>query len=325
MAMLHGRLDLVLVDVVMPEVNGVDLVRLIREKVGPAEHPVHVGISCRSTRSRRPQRPAGSVPGQAVHPRRAVECGAPRDRDQQRVGKQDPATREAGLLAGIHRRSAPRKSSSAASTRSPATAKRARTRAATASGHSTKPWSSQPLSTLLQRGLELAALQRFREALLVPRSTRQGTGRRHAEHQEIGAKDTQRLDDDGAGDSRQVQVGDHQVESFAGGAGSARARPCRSMPARRPCPGARADAWLAAATRHRSRPVAPVSRLSVRSARPISPPSRMLAVNLRVNGDPVSGTGHRIAVPVFISDMAPVRPVTRRGCGRAESSDMIGE
>jgi DNA-binding response OmpR family regulator len=32
MEMLHGRIDLVLVDVVMPEVNGVDLVRLIREK-----------------------------------------------------------------------------------------------------------------------------------------------------------------------------------------------------------------------------------------------------------------------------------------------------
>jgi two-component system, cell cycle sensor histidine kinase and response regulator CckA len=32
MEMLKGRLDLVLVDVVMPEVNGVDFVRLIREK-----------------------------------------------------------------------------------------------------------------------------------------------------------------------------------------------------------------------------------------------------------------------------------------------------
>jgi CheY-like chemotaxis protein len=32
MAMLHGNVDLVLVDVVMPEVNGVDLVRLIREQ-----------------------------------------------------------------------------------------------------------------------------------------------------------------------------------------------------------------------------------------------------------------------------------------------------
>jgi DNA-binding NtrC family response regulator len=31
-AMLRGHLDLVLVDVVMPEVNGVDLVRLIREE-----------------------------------------------------------------------------------------------------------------------------------------------------------------------------------------------------------------------------------------------------------------------------------------------------
>jgi len=31
-AMLHGRLDLILVDVVMPEVNGVDLVRMIRER-----------------------------------------------------------------------------------------------------------------------------------------------------------------------------------------------------------------------------------------------------------------------------------------------------
>jgi two-component system, cell cycle sensor histidine kinase and response regulator CckA len=37
LAMLHGRVDLVLVDVVMPEVNGVDLVRLIRERWnGPA-------------------------------------------------------------------------------------------------------------------------------------------------------------------------------------------------------------------------------------------------------------------------------------------------
>ncbi len=30
--MLHGHLDLVLVDVIMPEVNGVDLVRMIRER-----------------------------------------------------------------------------------------------------------------------------------------------------------------------------------------------------------------------------------------------------------------------------------------------------
>jgi two-component system, cell cycle sensor histidine kinase and response regulator CckA len=37
MAMLHGHVDLVLVDVVMPEVNGVDLVRMIRERwSGPA-------------------------------------------------------------------------------------------------------------------------------------------------------------------------------------------------------------------------------------------------------------------------------------------------
>ena len=37
LAMLRGRLDLVLVDVIMPEVNGVDLVRLIREEwEGPA-------------------------------------------------------------------------------------------------------------------------------------------------------------------------------------------------------------------------------------------------------------------------------------------------
>ena len=34
LAMLHGHVDLVLVDVVMPEVNGVDLVRLIRERWG---------------------------------------------------------------------------------------------------------------------------------------------------------------------------------------------------------------------------------------------------------------------------------------------------
>lgn len=32
--MLHGHVDLVLVDVVMPEVNGVDLVRMIRERWG---------------------------------------------------------------------------------------------------------------------------------------------------------------------------------------------------------------------------------------------------------------------------------------------------
>jgi DNA-binding response OmpR family regulator len=32
LSMLHGRVDVVLLDVVMPEVNGVDLLRLIREK-----------------------------------------------------------------------------------------------------------------------------------------------------------------------------------------------------------------------------------------------------------------------------------------------------
>jgi two-component system cell cycle sensor histidine kinase/response regulator CckA len=32
LAMLRGKVDLVLVDVVMPEVNGVDLVRMIREE-----------------------------------------------------------------------------------------------------------------------------------------------------------------------------------------------------------------------------------------------------------------------------------------------------
>ena len=48
LAMLHGHVDLVLVDVVMPEVNGVDLVRLIRERWdGPAilfmsAHPAEV-------------------------------------------------------------------------------------------------------------------------------------------------------------------------------------------------------------------------------------------------------------------------------------------
>ena len=37
LAMLCGKVDLVLVDVIMPEVNGVDLVRLIREEwAGPA-------------------------------------------------------------------------------------------------------------------------------------------------------------------------------------------------------------------------------------------------------------------------------------------------
>jgi hypothetical protein len=50
-----------------------------------------------------------------------------------------------------------------------------------------------------------------------------------------------------------------------------------------------------------------------------------LEANLRVNSDAVSGTGHGIAVPVFISAMAPVSPVTRRGCGTAESGDMIEE
>lgn len=54
MAMLHGRVDLVLVDVVMPEVNGVDLVRLIRERwdrpsilfmsAYPAEVLAHEGL-----------------------------------------------------------------------------------------------------------------------------------------------------------------------------------------------------------------------------------------------------------------------------------------
>jgi CheY-like chemotaxis protein len=48
LAMLHGHVDLILVDVVMPEVNGVDLVRLIRERwAGPAilfmsAHPAEV-------------------------------------------------------------------------------------------------------------------------------------------------------------------------------------------------------------------------------------------------------------------------------------------
>ena len=48
LAMLHGRVDVVLVDVVMPEVNGVDLVRLIRERwAGPgilfmSAHPAEV-------------------------------------------------------------------------------------------------------------------------------------------------------------------------------------------------------------------------------------------------------------------------------------------
>ena len=32
LAMMQGRLDLILVDVIMPEVNGVDLVRLVREQ-----------------------------------------------------------------------------------------------------------------------------------------------------------------------------------------------------------------------------------------------------------------------------------------------------
>lgn len=32
LSMLHGKVDVVLVDVVMPEVNGVDLVRMIRER-----------------------------------------------------------------------------------------------------------------------------------------------------------------------------------------------------------------------------------------------------------------------------------------------------
>lgn len=54
LAMLHGRVDLVLVDVVMPEVNGVDLVRLIRERwdgpsilfmsAYPAEVLAHEGL-----------------------------------------------------------------------------------------------------------------------------------------------------------------------------------------------------------------------------------------------------------------------------------------
>jgi hypothetical protein len=51
----------------------------------------------------------------------------------------------------------------------------------------------------------------------------------------------------------------------------------------------------------------------------------MLEANLRANSDAVSGTGHGIAVPVFISAMAPVRPVTGRGCGMTEIGDMIGE
>jgi DNA-binding response OmpR family regulator len=48
LAMVRGKVDLVLVDVVMPEINGVDLVRLIREQwEGPAilfmsAHPAEV-------------------------------------------------------------------------------------------------------------------------------------------------------------------------------------------------------------------------------------------------------------------------------------------
>jgi hypothetical protein len=37
-------------------------------------------------------------------------------------------------------------------------------------------------------------------------------------------------------------------------------------------------------------------------------------MNLRASGDPVSGTGHGIAVPVYISDTASVRPVTGKKC-----------
>jgi hypothetical protein len=50
-----------------------------------------------------------------------------------------------------------------------------------------------------------------------------------------------------------------------------------------------------------------------------------LEANLRANSDAVSGTGHGIAVPLFISATAPVRPVTGRGCGTTESGDMIEE
>lgn len=42
LAMLHGRIDIVLVDVVLPEVNGVDLVRLIRERW---DHPAILFMS----------------------------------------------------------------------------------------------------------------------------------------------------------------------------------------------------------------------------------------------------------------------------------------
>jgi hypothetical protein len=51
----------------------------------------------------------------------------------------------------------------------------------------------------------------------------------------------------------------------------------------------------------------------------------LLEANLRANSDAVSGTGHGTAVPVFISAAASVRPVTGRGCGTAESGDMIEE
>ncbi len=53
-------------------------------------------------------------------------------------------------------------------------------------------------------------------------------------------------------------------------------------------------------------------------------PSRVEA-NLRVNWEPVSGTGHGIAVPVVLSTMAPVRPVTGGWCGTTGDGDMIEE
>jgi hypothetical protein len=50
-----------------------------------------------------------------------------------------------------------------------------------------------------------------------------------------------------------------------------------------------------------------------------------LEANLRAGGEGFSGTGHGMAVPVFISAMAPVRPVTGSGCATTEIGDMIGE
>ena len=127
---------------------------------------------------------------------------------------------------------------------------------------------SQPLalSSSAASSLRLwSGFERHRLIAMLPPATRvpdmQSTGDRAGRCRSVSI-------DHGARDPRQVQVGQHQAKASAAAAGSARARPCRSRPARHPCPEARAGAWLAAATPHRHRPAVPACRRSVRSPHP---------------------------------------------------------